>query len=293
MGGKSQWAVRPLKCPEEDRTVDLLVEWKIEKGKKSPAQRLLQSSRPGRLQRERMPVGLCSKAFRQEEVTPCAGSYSKRPHAPDSSAGGQTLRTSPGDRLFVRRSQDPQAFPRRVRREPRRAVAFLSPSSPLRRFRSGHLDEARLEKSCGPFGRDPESFRLFLSSPIHKGRFGTWTGFLRKWGERRRPGWDWPIISIGSFRRQDRRTCSGRPRSRRKTPSTLFIKPGSWEWVEKSESGTGRAFVEFPDPGDPGLRPDGLSEKEISQSQDFSRGRIGYFLGSGGQPAELVLGVGG
>ena len=35
MAGKSQWAVRPLKCPEEDRAVDLLVEWKIEKGKKS------------------------------------------------------------------------------------------------------------------------------------------------------------------------------------------------------------------------------------------------------------------
>ena len=34
MAEKSHWAVRPLKCPEEERTVDLLVEWKIEKGKK-------------------------------------------------------------------------------------------------------------------------------------------------------------------------------------------------------------------------------------------------------------------
>ena len=43
----------------------------------------------------------------------------------------------------------------------------------------------------------------------------------------------------------------------------------------------------------PGLRADGFSEKEISQSQNFSRGRLGYFLGPGGQPAESVLGVGG
>jgi hypothetical protein len=34
MEGKSQWTVRPLKCPEEDRPVELLIEWKIEKGKK-------------------------------------------------------------------------------------------------------------------------------------------------------------------------------------------------------------------------------------------------------------------
>ena len=34
MAGKSQWGVRTLKCPEENRAVDLLVEWKIEKGKK-------------------------------------------------------------------------------------------------------------------------------------------------------------------------------------------------------------------------------------------------------------------
>jgi hypothetical protein len=38
MGRKSQWAIRSLKCPEEDLTVDLLVEWKVEKGK-----RILQS----------------------------------------------------------------------------------------------------------------------------------------------------------------------------------------------------------------------------------------------------------
>ena len=147
MGEKSQWAVRPLKCPEEDRPVDLLVEWKIQKGKK-----VLQSvccNHPGLADYsgKECPVELCSKAFRQEKVTPCAGSYSKHPHAPDSSAGGETLRTSPGDRLFVRRSQNLQHFPRSVRREPRRTVAFLSPSSRLRRFRSGHLDETRLEES--------------------------------------------------------------------------------------------------------------------------------------------------
>jgi hypothetical protein len=34
MGSKSHWAIRSLKCPEEDLTVDLLVEWKVEKGKK-------------------------------------------------------------------------------------------------------------------------------------------------------------------------------------------------------------------------------------------------------------------
>jgi hypothetical protein len=34
MAGKSRWSVRARKCPEGDRPVDLLVEWKIEKGKK-------------------------------------------------------------------------------------------------------------------------------------------------------------------------------------------------------------------------------------------------------------------
>jgi hypothetical protein len=34
MGDQSQWGIRSLKCPEEDLTVDLLVEWKVEKGKK-------------------------------------------------------------------------------------------------------------------------------------------------------------------------------------------------------------------------------------------------------------------
>jgi hypothetical protein len=34
MGKQSQWAVRSMRCPEEDLTVDLLVEWKVEKGKK-------------------------------------------------------------------------------------------------------------------------------------------------------------------------------------------------------------------------------------------------------------------
>jgi hypothetical protein len=38
MGNKSQWAVRSMKCPEEEQTVDLLVEWKVERGK-----RILQS----------------------------------------------------------------------------------------------------------------------------------------------------------------------------------------------------------------------------------------------------------
>lgn len=36
MGPKSRWAVRVCRCPEENRPVDLLVEWKIEKGKKTP-----------------------------------------------------------------------------------------------------------------------------------------------------------------------------------------------------------------------------------------------------------------
>lgn len=35
MGSKSQWAIRSLKCPEKDLTVDLLVEWKVERGKKT------------------------------------------------------------------------------------------------------------------------------------------------------------------------------------------------------------------------------------------------------------------
>ncbi len=34
MGNNPQWTVRSMKCPEENLTVDLLVEWKVEKGKK-------------------------------------------------------------------------------------------------------------------------------------------------------------------------------------------------------------------------------------------------------------------
>jgi hypothetical protein len=31
---KSRWAIRPMKCPDQDLTVDLLVEWKVKRGKK-------------------------------------------------------------------------------------------------------------------------------------------------------------------------------------------------------------------------------------------------------------------
>ncbi len=34
MADKSQWAIRPMKCPGQDLTVDLLVEWRVKKGKK-------------------------------------------------------------------------------------------------------------------------------------------------------------------------------------------------------------------------------------------------------------------
>ena len=34
MDKPSHWVIRSMKCPGEDRTVDLLVEWKVEKGKK-------------------------------------------------------------------------------------------------------------------------------------------------------------------------------------------------------------------------------------------------------------------
>ncbi len=34
MEDKSKWAIRSMKCPEEKLTVDLLVEWKVKKGKK-------------------------------------------------------------------------------------------------------------------------------------------------------------------------------------------------------------------------------------------------------------------
>jgi len=34
MEGRSKWAVRPFKCAEADRPVELLIEWRIEKAKK-------------------------------------------------------------------------------------------------------------------------------------------------------------------------------------------------------------------------------------------------------------------
>ena len=34
MEDKSRWVVRTRKCPEGGRAIDLLVEWRIEKGKK-------------------------------------------------------------------------------------------------------------------------------------------------------------------------------------------------------------------------------------------------------------------
>ena len=34
MAEKSKWVLRSMKCPEENRKAELLLEWKVQKGKK-------------------------------------------------------------------------------------------------------------------------------------------------------------------------------------------------------------------------------------------------------------------
>lgn len=34
MGEKSQWVLRQMKCPEEKRKAELLLEWKVQRGRK-------------------------------------------------------------------------------------------------------------------------------------------------------------------------------------------------------------------------------------------------------------------
>ena len=34
MDEKSKWAIRQMRCPEENREAELLLEWKVQKGKK-------------------------------------------------------------------------------------------------------------------------------------------------------------------------------------------------------------------------------------------------------------------